>query len=108
MGVIIGIIIAIIFLTVLYGILSAIIKKWPILIWIVGLGGGLLISIMSYWWLGIIIGFLLIGFLSQAEAFGGKKCAHCGSYDTYLVKKESYFELWGCNKCNGKTIFEIK
>ena len=88
MEIIIGLIIAFILLAFLYGILCLIIKKWPVLIWIVGIGGG---------------GFILIGFLAAAEASGGHKCAHCGSYDTDVTKKEDGFEYWQCNKCHGIT-----
>ena len=38
MEIIIGLIIAFILLAFLYGILCLIIKKWPVLIWIVGIG----------------------------------------------------------------------
>lgn len=48
-------------------------------------------------------GFILIGFLAAAEASGGHKCAHCGSYDTDVTKKEDGFEYWQCNKCHGIT-----
>lgn len=84
MEIIIGLIIAFILLAFLYGILCLIIKKWPVLIWIVGIGGGVILAIITSWWIGAIGGFILIGFLAAAEASGGHKCAHCGSYDTYL------------------------
>lgn len=87
----------------LYGILCLIIKKWPVLIWIVGIGGGVILAIITSWWIGAIGGFILIGFLAAAEASGGHKCAHCGSYDTDVTKKEDGFEYWQCNKCHGIT-----
>ena len=78
-------------------------KKWPVLIWIVGIGGGVILAIITAWWIGAIGGFILIGFLAAAEASGGHKCAHCGSYDTDVTKKEDGFEYWQCNKCHGIT-----
>ena len=102
MEIIIGLI-AFILLAFLYGILCLIIKKWPVLIWIVGIGGGVILAIITSWWIGAIGGFILIGFLAAAEASGGHKCAHCGSYDTDVTKKEDGFEYWQCNKCHGIT-----
>ena len=103
MEIIIGLIIAFILLAFLYGILCLIIKKWPVLIWIVGIGSGVILAIITAWWIGAIGGFILIGFLAAAEASGGHKCAHCGSYDTDVTKTEAGFEYWQCNKCHGIT-----
>lgn len=67
MEIIIGLIIAFILLAFLYGILCLIIKKWPVLIWIVGIGGGVILAIITSWWIGAIGGFILIGFLAAAR-----------------------------------------
>ena len=64
MEIIIGLIIAFILLAFLYGILCLIIKKWPVLIWIVGIGSGVILAIITAWWIGAIGGFILIGFLA--------------------------------------------
>lgn len=45
--------------------------KFPILIWIIGIIGGVTVVITSSeWWVGILVGFFLIGVLSHAQSLG--------------------------------------
>lgn len=104
MGIIIGLIVGFVVLALLYGVLCVVVRKWPALIWIVGIGGGFLVGIASSWWIGAIVGFFLIGFLGHAESSDGHRCVHCGSYDTVVTKKENGIEVWQCNKCGQFTV----
>lgn len=103
MEVIIGLIIGFVLLAFLYGVLCVIIRKWPALIWIIGVGGGITVGLLSAWWIGLIIGFIVIGILAHAESSDGHRCAHCGSYDTDVTKTDARFEYWKCNKCGNIT-----
>ena len=101
MEIIIGLIIAFILLAFLYGILCLIIKKWPVLIWIVGIGGGVILAIITAWWIGAIGGFILIGFLAAAEASGGHKCAHCEAMTQMLPKRKTVLNIGNATNVMG-------
>ncbi|MCD8043406.1 MAG: hypothetical protein LUH10_10115 [Tannerellaceae bacterium] len=102
-GVIIGLIICIVILGFLYGLLGEILRIFPKLVWILGIGGGLLVGCSSHWIAGIIVGFVLIGFLANAQQSDGNRCAHCGSYDTKVTEGYGHFKTWICNKCRNIT-----
>lgn len=113
MGTIITIIIGIVIVMFLYyfikEIVSIIVKKWPAVIWIVGISVGLLLGFGWHWIAGVIGGLLSIGVLANLQESGTKKCSRCGSYDTEMKQTISEAgqtaELWECNKCGQKTIY---
>lgn len=89
--------------------ISTIVKKWPVIIWILGVGIGSLIASEFHWIAGIIGGLFTIGVLTQLQTSGTKKCPTCGSYDTEM--KQTIFignqtaEVWECKKCGQQTGF---
>lgn len=95
--------IAIAAIFVLYIGLSRLLCKFPALIWIVSIAGGVVIGICTHWIVGIIAFFLLCGLMSMIQSSTGQKCAHCGSYNTKRVSKD--VEVWKCNDCGGVTGF---
>lgn len=103
MEIIIGIIVVLVVLGFLYGVLCVIIRKWPALIWILGISIGGVVGVATVWWVGCIVGLFVIGFLAHAESSDGHRCAHCGSYDTEVIQKDGNFVSWQCNKCNNVT-----
>lgn len=107
MGTIISVIIGIVVVMFLYyfikEMVSIIVKKWPVVIWIVGIVVGLLLGFGWHWIAGVIGGFLIAGILISLQESGSKKCSHCGSYDTEMTHSEVVegrkIEMWKCNKC---------
>lgn len=54
-----------------HGVIGLIMTKFPILIWIIGIIGGVTVVITSSeWWAGVLVGFFLIGVLSHAQSLG--------------------------------------
>ena len=105
MDIIITLVLGFIVICLVYGIVGFLMVKFPALIWIIGVAGGIIVGILSsHWWLGILVGFFLIGILSHAQSIGGHKCAHCGSFDTDVTEKVDGHEIWTCNKCHNVTI----
>ena len=113
MGTVITIIIGIIIVVFLYyfikELVSIVVKKWPAVIWIVGLGVGLLLGFGWHWIAGVIGGFMIVGILIGLQESGTKKCSNCGSYDTEMTHSEvaegRKIESWKCNKCGQQTIY---
>lgn len=114
MGTIIYIIIGIVVVMFLYYLIkelvSIVVKKWPAVIWIVGIIVGLLLGFGWHWIAGVIGAFFVIGILEGLKESGTKKCTRCGSYDTEMTKTEvseggRKIEMWQCNKCGQQTIF---
>ena len=105
MDIIITLVLGFIVICLVYGIVGFLMVKFPALIWIIGIAGGVTAGILSsHWWVGILVGFFLIGILSHAQSIGGHKCAHCGSFDTDVTEKVDDHEIWTCNKCHNVTI----
>lgn len=105
METIIVIIIGFVVLCFIYGLACVLITKFPQIIWIASLLALVVVWVATEkWWGGLIAGFICLGLLSHMEKKGGgKKCAHCGSYDTYKVSEGA--DVWRCNKCDGTTAY---
>ncbi len=104
MGTIIGLIVGFLALCFLYGVIGAIMAKWPWLIWVIGLISGVVGGVVtSIWWVGLIIAFFVIGLLAKAQTLGGHKCAHCGSWDCDVIVDNGEAEVWECQKCGNHT-----
>lgn len=104
MNIIIGLIVIIFIGAILIGVLSAILQRYPLIGTFLAIVGGVAIGFAtSIWWVGVIAGFFIQGVLFGIMDAFGHKCAHCGSYDTKVVRKSGSFEAWQCNKCHGVT-----
>lgn len=84
-------------------LLKMLVKKWPVLIWVIGLVVGIGLWIGVYWIAGVIGAFVTIGILSNLRVSGTQKCLHCGSYDTECTHSKNVdgrtISMWQCNKC---------
>lgn len=84
-------------------LLKILVKKWPIFIFIIGLGVGIGLWIGVHWIVGIIGAFIACGILGNLMTSGTQKCLKCGSYDTKCTHSESVdghtISIWRCNKC---------
>lgn len=84
-------------------LLKMLVKKWPILIYVIGIGVGIGLWIGWHWIAGIIGGFITLGILGNLLTSGTVKCLHCGSYDTECTQSENVngrvVSTWKCNKC---------
>ena len=100
---IIGLVIGGIVLLVFYAWLVAMLQKYFWLKYILALVGGVYCGFVWPWWTGIIAFFLISGILFGIETSLGHQCAHCGSYDTKLIRQDGSFASWQCNKCHAIT-----
>lgn len=95
---------------VLKAILSKMVKKWPVVIWVTGIVTGFAFGIGYHWIAGVVSGLIILGILFKWQQSGTKKCSHCGSYDTKMIQsgvvEGRKFEEWVCNKCD-RTIMYI-
>lgn len=92
----------------LYGAIGFLMGKFPVLIWILAFAGGVTAWILSsHIWVGLIVGFIVMGILLHAQSLGDK-CAHCGSYDTEVTEKGNGYKIWMCNKCHNVTVSHNK
>lgn len=62
----IGIIIGLVIVVALYGMLCALVQRYPVVIGIGGIGGGLIVWFYTTWWIGLIVGLMISGFLIHA------------------------------------------
>lgn len=108
-SVLVGLVVLVFLCYFIKEILGLLVRKWPALIYIAGIGFGILTGFVFHWIVGIIVGILIIGLLASWQESGVKKCTNCGSYDTRFIKKISQeghsAELWECNKCGQQTIW---
>ncbi|MDR1459018.1 MAG: hypothetical protein LBI60_02250 [Bacteroidales bacterium] len=104
MEIIIYIVIALVILFVAYAFLSALLKKFPILLWILSVVVGAIVWLgTGAWWGGLIAAIISYGIFATVQGDGGNQCAHCNSYDTYVIQDDRLVKSWQCNKCNGIT-----
>lgn len=101
LAIIISVAIAIALVYALYIGLSRLLCKFPALVWILSIGGGVIIGVLVHWIAGIIACIFLLGFLSMAQSSTGRKCSHCGSYNTKLLRNDP--AVWKCKECGGVT-----
>lgn len=54
---------------ILYGVIGALMSLFPVLIGILGIAGGIAAGVLySSWWIGVLVGLLLIGMLAHARS----------------------------------------
>ena len=107
--IIIGIVVVLFLYYFIKELISVVVKKWPAVIWVVGLIVGLLLGFEWHWIAGIVGGFMVMGILYGLQESGTKKCPNCGSYDTEMTHSEMAdgrkIEMWKCNKCGQQIVF---
>lgn len=84
---------------VLKHFLQKCVRKWPVIIWIIGIAASITAGIYCHWIVSVLAAFITLGILFKWQMEVKEKCFRCHSYNIELISKEGKCELWRCNNC---------